>query len=148
VQTGILHLIRNTSRYASKRDWDALARDLKPIYTAVNEQAAGARFDEFTQTWGQQYPAIIKLWRSAWSEFVPFLDYDVEIHRVICSTNAQRPLPPRHQDPRAPPHRAGRSEVPSTWSPDPSTPPDAAGHDGSHAGNQHSTPSPSHSKAA
>ena len=97
VQTCILHLIRNTFRYASKRDWDALARDLKPIYTAVNEPDAAARFDEFTETWGQQYPAIVKLWRSAWSEFVPFLDYDVEIRRVICSTNAIESLNARYR---------------------------------------------------
>ncbi len=24
----------------------------------------------------------------AWTEFVPFLDYDIEIRKVICSTNA------------------------------------------------------------
>lgn len=33
IQTCILHLIRNTFRYASKHDWDALKRDVKPIYT-------------------------------------------------------------------------------------------------------------------
>ena len=38
--------------------------------------------------WGRQYPAITRLWENAWSEFVPFLDYDVEIRRVICTTNA------------------------------------------------------------
>jgi putative transposase len=97
VQACILHLIRNTFRYASKRDWDALARDLKPIYTAVNETDAAARFDEFTDTWGQQYPAIIALWRSAWSEFIPFLDYDVEIRKVICSTNAIESLNARYR---------------------------------------------------
>lgn len=97
VQTCILHLIRNTFRYASKRDWDALAKDLRPIYTAVNEADAAARFAEFTETWGQQYPAIIKLWRSAWSEFIPFLDYDVEIRRVICSTNAIESLNARYR---------------------------------------------------
>ncbi|SNR92256.1 Transposase, Mutator family, partial [Haloechinothrix alba] len=64
------------------------ARDLKPVYTAPTEAAATERFDEFTATWGQQYPAIIRLWHNAWSQFVPFLDYDVEIRRVICSTNA------------------------------------------------------------
>ena len=37
---------------------------------------------------GGQSPAITRLWENAWSEFVPFLDYDVEIRRVICSTNA------------------------------------------------------------
>jgi hypothetical protein len=31
---------------------------------------------------------VIKLWRAAWTEFVPFLDYDVEIRRIICTTNA------------------------------------------------------------
>ena len=97
VQACILHLIRNTFRYASKRDWEAIARDLKPVYTAANEAAAKARFDEFAEVWGDRYPAIIKLWTSAWSEFVPFLDYDVEIRRVICSTNAIESLNARYR---------------------------------------------------
>jgi putative transposase len=88
VQTCIIHLIRNTFRFASRKYWDAMARDLKPVYTAPSESAARERFAEFTQKWGQQYPAITKMWDNAWSEFVPFLDYDVEIRRVICSTNA------------------------------------------------------------
>lgn len=58
-----------------------MSRDLRPVYTAATEAAAAARFAEFTQTWAAQYPAIITLWRAAWSEFVPFLDYDVEIRR-------------------------------------------------------------------
>jgi putative transposase len=37
---------------------------------------------------GAPYPAIIRLWENACSEFVPFLDYNVEIRRVICSTTA------------------------------------------------------------
>ena len=87
VQACVLHLIRNTFRYASRRYWEQMARDLRPVYTAPTEQAAAARFDEFTAAWGQQYPAIIALWRAAWSEFVPFLDYSVEIRTVICSTD-------------------------------------------------------------
>ena len=81
VQACILHLIRNTFRYASRRDWDQMGKDLKPVYTAPTEAAASARFDEFTQSWGGQYPAIIALWRAAWSEFVPFLDYAPRAHR-------------------------------------------------------------------
>jgi putative transposase len=65
-----------------------MARELRPVYTAPTEEAAAARFDEFAQTWGGQYPAIVALWRNTWSEFVPFLDYHVEIRRVIGSTNA------------------------------------------------------------
>ena len=88
VQTCIIHLIRNTFRFASRKYWDEMARDLKPVYTAPSESAAKERFTEFAGKWGGQYPAIVKMWDNAWSEFVPFLDYDVEIRRVICSTNA------------------------------------------------------------
>jgi putative transposase len=97
VQACVLHLIRNTFRYASRKYWEQMARDLRPVYTAATEQAAQARFDEFTATWGGQYPAIIALWQSAWSEFVPFLDYDVEIRRVICSTNAIESINARYR---------------------------------------------------
>jgi transposase-like protein len=97
VQACIIHLIRNTFRYASRRDWDAMAKDLRPVYTAPTEPSAAARFEEFTERWGGQYPAIINLWRNAWSEFIPFLDYDVEIRRIICSTNAIESLNARYR---------------------------------------------------
>ena len=87
VQTCISHLIRNTFRLASKRDWDALKHDVKPIYTAVNADAARAALDELSEKWGTEYGAIIRLWENAWEEFIP-LDYDVEIRTVICSTKA------------------------------------------------------------
>ena len=63
-----------------------MARDLRPVYTAVNEAEPAARLDEFHTIWGNRYPAIRSLWTSAWSEFVPFLDYSPEIRRVIDST--------------------------------------------------------------
>ncbi len=87
-QTCVLHLIRNTFRLASRRDWDAMAKDLRPVYTAINEQQAKERLVEFHDAWGDTYPAIKGLWEHAWTEFVPFLDYSPEIRRVIYSTNA------------------------------------------------------------
>ena len=97
VQTCIIHLIRNTFRLASKRDWDPLRRDVKPIYTAVNAAAARAALDQLTETWGSRYPAIVRLWESAWTEFIPFLDYDIEIRTVLCSTNAIESLNARYR---------------------------------------------------
>jgi transposase-like protein len=97
VQTCIIHLIRNTFRLASRQDWDALKRDVKPIYTAVNAAAARAAFEELTERWGRKYGAIVRLWENAWEEFIPFLDYDVEIRRVICSTNAIESLNARYR---------------------------------------------------
>jgi transposase-like protein len=75
VQTCVIHLLRNTFRYASRKYWDQIAKDIRPVYTAPTEAAAKERFVEFTDEWGAQYPAIIRLWENAWSEFVPFLDY-------------------------------------------------------------------------
>jgi putative transposase len=97
VQTCIIHLIRNTFRLASKRDWDAIKRAIKPIYTAVNADAARAALEELDAGWGQQYGAIIRLWRNAWDEFIPFLDYDIEIRTVLCSTNAIESLNARYR---------------------------------------------------
>jgi putative transposase len=88
VQTCVLHLVRNSFRYASKADWYELARDLRPVYTAPTEQAARERFEELAEKWGERYPAIVKLWEAAWAEFVPFLAYNPEIRQVIYSTNA------------------------------------------------------------
>jgi transposase-like protein len=87
-QTCIVHLLRNSFRYAGRQHWDAIAKALRPVYTAPTEAAAKERFAEFTGAWGAKYPAIVRLWERAWAEFVPFLAFDTEIRRVICSTNA------------------------------------------------------------
>ncbi len=87
VQTCVLHLIRGSFRFVPRQHWAAVARDMRPIYTAVNEADAMERFVEFADTWGH-YRGMIQLWERAWSEFVPFLDYDAEVRRVIYSTNA------------------------------------------------------------
>ena len=88
VQTCIVHFLRNSFKYASKRDWAQIAQDLKPVYTAASEAEALDRFAEFSGKWGKRYPAIIRLWENAWAEFVPFPRFDREIRTVICTTNA------------------------------------------------------------
>jgi putative transposase len=88
VQTCIVHLLRNSFKYASKRDWAEVAKDLKPVYTAPSEAAALDAFAEFSGKWEKRYPAIIRLWENAWAEFTPFLQFDNEIRTVICTTNA------------------------------------------------------------
>jgi transposase-like protein len=97
VQTCIIHLIRNTFRLVARQDADAIKRDIKPIYTAPNADAALVALEELEEKWGRKYPAMIRLWRNSWSEFIPFLDYDVEIRRVICSTNAIESLNARYR---------------------------------------------------
>ena len=88
VQTCVVHLLRNSFKYAGRQHWDQIAKALKPVYTAPAEAAAEQRFLEFAEAWGEKYPAIVRLWENAWAEFVPFLAFDAEIRKVVCSTNA------------------------------------------------------------
>jgi transposase-like protein len=88
VQTCVIHLLRNSFRYASRKDWPAVAKDLKPIYTAPTEAAALDRLAEFSACWEARYPAIVRLWENAWAEFVPFLSFADDVREVIYTTNA------------------------------------------------------------
>ena len=81
-------MLRNSFRYAGRQHYDAIAKALRPVYTAPTEAAAMERFLEFCEAWGERYPAIVRLWENAWAEFVPFLSFDVEIRKIICTTNA------------------------------------------------------------
>ena len=151
VQACVIHLIRATLRYASRKYGDQLARDLKPLYTAPTQEAAWAAFEELEEKWGKPYPAIPKLWRAAWEEFTPFLAYDVEIRRVLFSTNAIESLHARyrravsvrgHSLPSRPPSRR------CIWSPGDWTPKAPARHAGRCGGSPPSTRSPSPSPSA
>ncbi|WTU22910.1 IS256 family transposase [Streptomyces sp. NBC_00073] len=87
-QTCVVHLLRASFRYAARQDWDKISKALKPVYTAPTEDAAMERFLEFQEECGHKYPAIVRLWENAWAEFVPFLQFDTEIRRIVCTTNA------------------------------------------------------------
>jgi len=97
VQTCVVHLIRASLRYASRRDWADVARDLKPVYTAVNEDEARTRLKEFGEKWGTRYPSITGAWQRAWSEFVPFLGLPDAIRQVVYTTNAIESLNARYR---------------------------------------------------
>jgi transposase-like protein len=90
-------LIRNSFRLVPRKHWDALRKDLKSIYTAPTPDAAAIALEELDEKWGKQYGALIRLWRNAWEQFIPFLDYDVEIRKVLCSTNAIESLNARYR---------------------------------------------------
>ncbi len=88
VQTCVVHLIRNTFRYSSKKFWPDLARDMKAMYTAASPAAALAAREAFDEKWGERYPAVTRSWHSAWNEFVPFLDLHIEFRQLLSTTNA------------------------------------------------------------
>lgn len=87
VQTCIVHMIRNSTHFVSHKDRKQVAIDLKPIYTAVDREAAESALREFDKTWGQQYPMVTQAWRSSWERVVPFLDFPPALRRILYTTN-------------------------------------------------------------
>ncbi len=88
VQLCVVHLVRSSLRYTSKKHWGQVCREMREIYTAPTTDAAEARFAEFAATWRERYPAMIATWESAWGEFTPFLAFPVELRTIVYTTNA------------------------------------------------------------
>ena len=103
VQTCVVHLVRNSLRYASKKHWSQITRQMRAIYTAATVAAAEECFAEFAETWRERYPAMIGSWETAWGEFVPFLEFPIELRRIVYTTNAIESLNARFR--RAVRHR-------------------------------------------
>ena len=88
VQTCIVHLIKHSLRYVPRREREQVARDLKPIYTAVDADAAQAALEQFDDKWGTRFPVITQAWLNAWEYVTPFLAFPSELRRVVYTTNA------------------------------------------------------------
>jgi putative transposase len=103
VQTCVVHIVRNCLRYASKKHWSRITSQMREIYTAPTVEAAETRFADFAAEWEGLYPAMIAGWRSVWQEFVPFLEFPIELRKVVYTTNAIESLNARFR--RAVRHR-------------------------------------------
>ena len=89
VQTCVVHLIRAATRFVNYKDRKAVAAALKPIYQAVNDDAALLELETFAATpLGQKYPSAVKAFRDAWERFIPFLAFPPALRRVIYTTNS------------------------------------------------------------
>lgn len=88
VQTCVTHLIRASMKFVSYTDRKTVAKALRPIYTAVNAAAAKAALDNLRREYGKKYPGVIISWERAWEQFIPFLEFEPEIRKVIYTTNA------------------------------------------------------------
>lgn len=86
-QICIVHQIRNACRFVVWKDRKAFTADMKGIYTAPNRDAAQLALDQLESTWGQKYGYAIKSWRENWEELTAFLDFPLEIRKIIYTTN-------------------------------------------------------------
>jgi putative transposase len=88
VQTCVIHLIRASMKYVSWKERKKAAAAMRPIYTAINEAAAKAALENLRRDFGKKSPGMVAAWDRAWSQFVPFLEFDSAIRKVIYTTNA------------------------------------------------------------
>jgi putative transposase len=88
IQLCIVHMIRNSMRYASWKHRKQLAHDLRAIYTAATATEAERALDGFAEKWDAVSPYISRSWRTNWADVIPFFDYPPEIRRAIYTTNA------------------------------------------------------------
>jgi putative transposase len=88
VQTCIVHQIRASMRYVAYQDRKRVAADLKPVYRAVNADAAADALQVFDETWGEKYPMIADSWRARWEHIVPFLSLPADLRRAVYTTNS------------------------------------------------------------
>lgn len=88
VQTCVVHVIRNAMKFVSYGDRKKVAVGMRAIYTAPSLEAAEVELAQFEADFGEQYPGSVDVWRRAWNEFIPFLDYPAELRRIVYTTNA------------------------------------------------------------
>ncbi len=88
IQLCIVHMVRNSLKYVSWKDYKAVTADLKQIYQAPTEEAAALELERFAEKWDGAYPQISKSWRSHWPNLITLFEYPPDIRRVIYTTNA------------------------------------------------------------
>ena len=89
VQTCIVHMIRNSTRFVSWTQRKALCAELRKVYGAPTEDAALGALDELeASSWGKTHPMAIAPWRRNWERVRPFFAFPEDVRRILYTTNA------------------------------------------------------------
>ncbi|HBM0098446.1 TPA: IS256 family transposase, partial [Salmonella enterica subsp. enterica serovar Blitta] len=88
IQLCIIHMVRNSLKYVSWKDYKAVTSGLKTVYQAPTEEAALMALDAFAKVWDDKYPQISKSWRAHWENLNTLFSYPPDIRKAIYTTNA------------------------------------------------------------
>lgn len=88
IQLCIVHMVRNSLKYVSWKDYKAVTADLRRIYQSATEAQARQELEAFGQRWDEQYPQIGKSWNRHWPNLITLFDYPPDIRKAIYTTNA------------------------------------------------------------
>ena len=88
VQTCLVHQVRSSLKFVSYKDRKHVAADLRKIYTAANQDAAGDELQRFAEKWDARYPTISQSWLERREQITPFLAFPQDVRRVTYTTNS------------------------------------------------------------
>ena len=88
IQLCIVHMVRNSLKLVSWKDYKAVTKDLKQIYQSMTEQEASLELERFAEKWDEKYPQISRSWQKNWTNLITLFDYPADIRKVIYTTNA------------------------------------------------------------
>ncbi|MDR0689213.1 MAG: transposase, partial [Spirochaetaceae bacterium] len=72
----------------SYKDLKKVCADLKAIYSAATEEAAGYALETFGENWNAKHPMIYQSWIGRWNDLSEFFKHPPEIRHAIYTTNA------------------------------------------------------------
>jgi transposase-like protein len=87
VQSCIVHQVRNTLKYAARKDYRSLVDDMKAIYTCASIAQAEVKLSEFAEKWEEKYPVVVKSWQANWYKLSSFFEFGKDIRRLMYTTN-------------------------------------------------------------
>ncbi|EJC7696963.1 IS256 family transposase [Salmonella enterica] len=87
IQLCIIHMVRNSLKYVSWKDYKAVTSGLKTVYQAPTKEAALMALDAFAEVWDDKYPQISKSWRAHWENLNTLFSYPPDILKAIYTTN-------------------------------------------------------------
>ena len=87
IQLCIVHLVRNSLKYVSWKDYKEVTADLKQVYQAPTEAQARENLTALSQKWQAKYLLVAKCWEDNWANIVTFFDYPNDIRKAIYTTN-------------------------------------------------------------
>lgn len=86
-QLCIVHQIRNSLKFVVTKDRKSFCDDMRQIYTSINQENAAEALKSLKTKWGQKYKYAIDGWENNWENLMPFLEYPLELRKIIYTTN-------------------------------------------------------------
>jgi len=88
IQRCIVHKMRNCMRLIDEKDRKIVIRQLKEVYTSINEAQARQRLEDFAAKWEGKYDCIVQLWEKDWTQLMACMQLSPALKKITYTNNA------------------------------------------------------------